>query len=161
MPLAMTADAVLRMRAKGVPYSEIAEQTGMDVRSVRRLVQDEVQRVRAELAEDVAEMFVLHNERLEALYRITRTHIDNMAVFDDRPIKVALLILERQSRLLGLDKDAKPGRGNTYDWLENATPTDLIAEAERRGIRIPEKFKLPAVMATGSLGGVAAVGSAS
>lgn len=143
------ADEILRLRAAGHTYSQIAQQTGVEERQAKRAVRDTVLAVRADLSDDVAEMFLLHHERLENLFRIVRERIENQPAFDDRPFKLAITILERQARLWALDRTGPAGNGKdkgTYDWLQNATPSDLIAEAERYGIKVPERFKLPAVL---------------
>lgn len=135
---------VISLRAAGVPAKEIADSLGLSVPRVYQYLAEATTAARERNVDLVEEMFLLHQERLERLFRLAQAHIDKCETFDDRAFRVAILILERQARLLGLDKTPeKPGgKSGGYDWLENSTKEELIAEAERRGLRVPEKFKL-------------------
>ena len=58
-------------------------------------------------------------------------------VFDDKLVRSAILIMDRQAKLHGLDKQKAP---TNPDWLENASQPELIRLAKERGIALPEKF---------------------
>lgn len=142
-------EKVMSLRMKGKTREEIAKELDLSVRSVDQAINTTITELRDAAPLIVEEMFSVHQLRLEALYQIVQKKIDEMLDFDERLFKVALSILERQSKLLGLDRDkvkTKTSRADRYhettDWLEDATPSELIHEAESYGITVPEKFKL-------------------
>jgi hypothetical protein len=129
---------VIRLRAEGKSTIQIGEKLGVPDRTVRNWLAEASAELRAENRAFAAEMFTIHQQRCEDLYARVRKKLKNQFSID--LVKVALLILDRQSRLLGLDR---AGRGNTpmsNDWLENATTQELIDRAKELGVPVPEKF---------------------
>lgn len=123
--------------ALGIPASVI--QAGLRAMSVLRS---------KEGLEQAEEFFQLHLDRLEKLWANVQDRINKLEAFDDRVFKLAIQILERQSRLLGLDRGTSgggrvnnPGKKKEADWLEEATPMELVTEIESYGLEVPARFK--------------------
>jgi hypothetical protein len=136
---------IVSLRASGKSATDIAEAIGCDVRTVYRSIKDEAEKVRAGTAELVSSMFMLHQERLERLWAKAQERIDALedtASSADfcHAVRAAIMILERQARLLGLDREKAGGRGAAADWLDTASEAELRVTAERYGLRIPEKL---------------------
>lgn len=142
-------EKVIALRQKGKTRAEIAKELDLTMTAVNAAIETTIVELRDGAPLLVEEMYHLHHERLEQLYAIVQKRIDAMVEFDSDVFKIALSILERQSKLHGLDKanakqKTKVGKtSRDSDWLDNATPSELIYEAESYGLTVPEKFKLP------------------
>jgi hypothetical protein len=139
---------VMERRARGESHESIAKDLGVQVRAVHRWIKEVVDEVRLRSVDYAEEMFVIHSNRLESLYQRVQKYIDEMVLFDEKMFRIAVLVLERQSKLLGLDKAGKPVGADAYEWLKNATPDQLIQHAKDMGLRVPEKFSVPVHMGT-------------
>lgn len=144
-------ERVIQMRNKGLTRAQIATACDLTLSQVNQAIETTILELRDGAPLLVEEMYHVHHERLEALFQLVQSKIDKMDpdVFDLDLFKAALSILERQAKLHGLDHDKKnqkktrvgaTDRGD--DWLDNATPAELIHEAESYGLNVPEKFKL-------------------
>lgn len=135
---------IIELRAQGKGVREIASLMNMSADGVTETIGRIAEWAREKLKGRTEELFLVHDHRLEALYRKVQARIDAMddQVFDDKVFRVALLILERQSRLYGLDKKGSGGNNvKKYSWIENASPTELIEKAEAAGLSVPPAWK--------------------
>lgn len=145
------ANQVIDRRARGESAEEIAHDLNVDVAVVYRTIRTVADQTRVSVLDKAAELFMVHERRLEQLYRVCQRKLDLMVdtgLFDANVIRCALLILERQSRLFDLDR-AKRGTagaaspGGRNDWIDKATDAELVRVArEQYGITIPERFVL-------------------
>ena len=132
---------ILRMRSGGLSMVEIAEQTGLSLATVMRRLKEIADDTRDRHVEIADEMFAVHQARLEALYRKINERIAQLEVFDDRVFRAAVMVLERQAKLLGLDREKRDtGRAGQNDWIESATADEVVRRAKELGINVPEKF---------------------
>lgn len=127
---------VIRLRSEGKSSYQIGELLGVPDRTVRNWLNEATTMVRATNREFINEMFAIHQHRLEALYQEVVKKLAEH--FSTDLVKTAILLLDRQSKLLGLDSQRT--RLNN-DWLEQATDDELIAEAKRLGVPIPQSFE--------------------
>jgi hypothetical protein len=131
---------VIRLRSEGKSSYEIGQTLGVPDRTVRNWLSEASQQVRAENRQFTSEMFTIHQHRCESLYAMVRKRLEDPISFTTDLVKVALAILDRQSRLLGLDRTKNAGRTNSNDWLENASTEELVQAARDAGIPVPESF---------------------
>lgn len=138
-------EAVLKMRHDGKVLREIATELGVSYTSVKSAVATYRVQMSAEMLEVADEYFQLHVDRLEGLWARVQKELTALPQFDEKVFKVAIQILERQAKLLGLDRGNRaagvPRTGGQKDWLAEATPSELIAEIESYGLQVPERFK--------------------
>lgn len=145
----MTTDQIekaLVYRREGKLYTEIGVLLGEPAVNVRRALAALRVATTNEALDVADEYFNLHIERLEALWATVSSTINALLGFDDRVFKVALAVLERQAKLLGLDRGSggrnpTPRPSRDKDWLSEATPSELIAEIESYGLEVPKRFK--------------------
>lgn len=137
---------VIRRRSAGQNVAEIAAEMGEPERTVYRWIAEATQAVRAENRSFVQEMFLISFHRLERLYEIIEKRLAKMAtddaLFSRDVFRAAIDVIDRQSKLLGLDRN-KVGSKGRDEFLDGASDADLVAEADRLGIRLPEKFRGP------------------
>lgn len=131
---------VVKLRSAGLTVREISEQMGAPQRTVYRWIAEAANAIRRENRSFTQEMFLAHVYRLERLYQIVQQRIDE-AGFSRDAVRAAIDILDRQSKLLDLDR-SKSYRGRN-DWMDDAKDEELIAEARRLGLHVPEKFDVP------------------
>jgi transposase-like protein len=142
----VVCDQIVEKRSRGVSVAEIAVELGMTTPTIHRFMAKAAERARDSVRQRVEEAFLLSDVRLENLYRVIQDRIDTMVadgVFDDKVIRAAVLVLERQSKLLDLDR-AKRGsagaasRAGMNEWVETASFEELYKVAtETYGITLP------------------------
>ena len=133
---------IIQHKRDGWTNREIAEAVGLGEDQVRRVIRQAVDAARADERQLVQERYHLHDERLEFLYAQVMKALHAAVVFDDKIIRAAIMILERQARLHGLDKTRTQASG-AFGWLETASPDELVRLAKERGIALPATFQLP------------------
>lgn len=139
------AERIFDLRMQGRGRTEIAQIVGLSAKMVDKHIRQQIEGLRLKNEELADEMYHIHQERLEELYALVRQEVDRAEVFDASMFKTMIQILERQSKLLGLDaapKDRGPKRKDE-NWFLDATPHELIAEVESYGLEVPARFKLP------------------
>ena len=136
---------IVKMRAQGIPSQRIADELNIDVQLVYKALREAAEEVRDGMLELVQQRIMEHDTRYEYMYRQVQEKIEQADGLDLKEfanlIRAAVAILERQARLLGLDKAVITGVRAEKDWLESATPKELIDIAKRFDLVIPEKFE--------------------
>lgn len=153
MPLRTTAEELLDdaektrevfdLRRDGLDAVEIAVRLGCGVQHVHRIMRTAVDRMRADEQTLIRERFFTHDARLEWLYKRLVEQINASPCFDEKLVRAAVTVLDRQARLLGLDRAKIQQVPESQAWLDKATPEELVRMAEERGLKLPEKFRLP------------------
>lgn len=129
---------VIRRRAAGMGVEQIAVEMGVERRTIYRWIAEAANAIRSENKSFTQEQFLINYHRLERLYELIEQKLVEVG-FQRDVFRAAIDILDRQSRMLGLDRGG-PSRGQ---WLETASNDDLVAEARRLGIKIPDNFQVP------------------
>lgn len=138
---ALVRSKVVELRTQGYRAPEIANHLGLDQTTVNRHIKAAVEEFHKDITDVIRERTQTHDDRCEDLYSRIHAEIRHDPEFDPDKYRLAIAILERQSKLLGLDKAKVPGDNkNRQDWLAEATPAELEAEALRMGIPVPQKF---------------------
>lgn len=146
------AERIVQLRAEGRPTSEIAktvlgEDTQATRRHVFRVIEKSVKAAYDKMTDRIREAFVINDTRLEMLYSRVHAHAMSLTHFDDRVFRVLLMILERQSKLLGLDKGGDQRGSRTGRFLEaDAKPTEICLAIERMGVKVPAHIKSDAAI---------------
>lgn len=129
---------VIRLKLLGTSSRAIAKSLDIPEANVRRLIRQAVETARASERDLILERFHIQDQRLEYLIGKIFAQIEAMIDFDERLIRSAILVCDRQAKLLGLDK-TKTSIG--ADWLASAGSDDLIRMARERGIPLPKRFE--------------------
>lgn len=145
------AALVLKMLARGETNVKIGEALGITTKQAAARVKEVVEQAREDSRAHVLKRFTQHDERCEYLYKVCLKRINKMNLkhqdgewdFDDKAIRAAVAVLDRQARLLGLDKSVNTGGQNFNAWLDNQSGADLERLARQYGIDLPEKFSTP------------------
>lgn len=139
----------------------MSQKYGISVRQVSRILRAGAEQVRADTAGIVAEQFHLQLARLERLYSIVEMEIQAyeeymIAVrearaagtnitpvkFDERPFRVAVLIMDRQAKLLGLDRGGiGPSDRSPTRWLDEAPIEEVVSYAKQLKMNLPTEFR--------------------
>ncbi len=131
---------IVEMKAQGHTHKEIAAELGIPVRTVADRLKDAAMDARRRVAEVAEERAAMQDARVEWLIqKVSEMIRTDGAVFDEKKWKVAIQLLERQAKLFGIDR-AKDAGDRAGDWLSSATEQTLRDEAEKLGLKIPEKF---------------------
>lgn len=142
--LALLEHQVLMLRMEGHEPREVALRLGVKYGDVLSIMARLTKNVREENAGLAEELFMLSNMRLERLWRWVQSHLDKMETFDDKLVRAAVQVLDRQARMNGLDKQTRPGGQPTDDWVDAATPAEMDAYLRRNGFSIPDHVQVPA-----------------
>mgnify|MGYP005823428719 FL=1 len=118
--LSKEAAKVLQLRIAGKTYARIAEETGISIHSCRKHLGNLMKS--ANLSLDLEELVYLELERLDHL--TSAVWLDAMSG-SDKAVSSVLRIMERRSKLMGLDAPVRhelsgPGGGaiNIANWAE-------------------------------------------
>lgn len=137
---------ILDMRAEGRPWPEIAVRLGVSERTCHRVISDAAEQSNARNQSLVDEMRLTHNERCEFLYRRVVEKLNEQfkeGVLDEKLLRAAVLVMDRQARLLGLDAVKIKGVSGRNDWVDELPLSKVISEAERFGIQVPKELRTP------------------
>lgn len=143
MESAKMVTAILDGIARGKMQSAMARELGVSIPTVARIVKELADEARRRNRERVEEAMMAQDVRLERLYRYCIDRIEKAEGFDRDAIRLAILVCERQAKLLGLDKVKAPGGPQGRDWMTDMPDSELIREAKRLNIKIPERFLAP------------------
>ncbi len=144
MPQRMEDVDILRMRAEGKDYGEIAETLGISRSSAHTAVQRAIEQARRDMAAIAQDRLALADVRLEwMIERVSRMIAadceSDPPLFDEKKYKVVIGLLERQAKTLGYDRVKDANRG-TDDWMATASPDKLREYAEELGLKVPTTF---------------------
>jgi hypothetical protein len=121
-------ERAVKLRRDGYTYREIAKEMKITLREAHRLVTRAFRAVQRHAKEATEQYVELQVERLEAMYRALAPRMEKATEGQSRAIEVALKVLERQAKLLGLDAPAKTETKITYHHLSDA---ELLDEARK------------------------------
>lgn len=134
-------DRVMDLRKKGFTYRMIQRELGISERAVVKYLQLGFKSLQEKSSAQTEELMLMQNARLEDMYRGLSGRIDKG---ESRAIEVGIKVLERQSRLFGLDAPAKQETLVTYQHLSDA---ELLDEAKKFQLDVhlhpPEQILLP------------------
>lgn len=124
--ITMNRQRAIELRRDGKSYRAIAEALGVNIRTAYDYVQAELIALREVTIRDTHSLRALELERCDDLYSKLRRRIDKGDPF---AIGVALKILERRSKLLGIDV---PDRLDVIGALTAVSPDQIakMSEAE-------------------------------
>lgn len=123
-------EVALDLRRRGYTFRQIAAEMKVTLRVAHRLVMDAFKQHAAQAAENSELLVRLQMERLEAMWRGLAPSAE---AGNSRSIEVALRLLERQAKLLGLDAPVKQEVKVSYAELSDE---ELLAEADRLKLRV-------------------------
>lgn len=155
--------AIVEDSIRGLRILALAEKYRLSGRQVSRILKDAALAARDRTQEIVAETFFKQVERLEKMFERVEMEMQayedymravraaqggNPGVnvipvkFDDRPFRVAVMIMDRQAKLLGMDRGAghDPRRGPA-DWLDGAPIEQVVDYAKQLKMKIPSEFE--------------------
>lgn len=147
---------ILRLRSVGYRPADIGDLLGVEYggpigrRMVEKILRDAAEEYRAENQATIARASLEQNERLEWLYSVCARWIEWTRVAEDgvllppdeKIIRAAVSILDRQARLLGLDVKTSMGPGASgQDWFASAPIQEVIKRGEQLGFIMPVKFE--------------------
>ena len=144
-------DRIVELRAKGMLPREIGPTVGMTENAVYQVLREAAEEVRDRMQERIEQRFMEHDARYEYMYRQVQDKLsaavspDGVALMTLSEyaglLRAAVAILERQAKLLGLDRNPGGAGGQRKgDWLDSATPKQLIDLAAKYGLDTPGKF---------------------
>ena len=132
---------VLETYALYPSVTRVERETGLGREYVATLIREAAEELRKRNAEHVDAAFMQQDAAICDLYARCIACILTSPVFPEKAILCALKLMERRSRLLGLDKDKGPTKsGGGFAWLDKASPGDLEALAKSYGIPVPVPF---------------------
>lgn len=135
---------LLELRGRGVPTEKAAAQLGITPRHAFRLLNEAAREMRAANAEHALRRFAEHDARCEWLYEQCVARIQQSVeegALDEKAVRAAVTVLERQAKLLGLDMKAGAAGSNTGEWAVDAPFEDVKKRAAELGLTLPESFK--------------------
>lgn len=119
---AQTEDIVARA-VKGQRAARIARELSLPAALVRQTIRNHALRIRSQYSDVMAQRFLRHDELLT---RLIEQWSRALAAAFDRDIATALIrAMERQSRLLGLERALEADK-----WLNEASDEQLLRELE-------------------------------
>lgn len=115
----------MELRREGKSYSKIGTELGCTAQRAHKIVTEELQKVRDKLTEETSEVKTLELQRLDDLFVVAHTEAEagNLPAIDR-----CLRIMERRSRLLGLDMPEKMEHIGTVVQDIPPTPEVLVAQ---------------------------------
>ena len=137
-PIKITAaerrDKILRRRADGATFRQIASEEGVSERRIRQIVKEGFDRLldsNNELARDLLTKSVKHlDDLLEAVW-------DQAMEGDVRAVTAALAVIDRRTRLLGLDAPTKSESRMQFAGLV-AAPAELEQRVQALGLTLEQ-----------------------
>jgi len=139
-------ERMLRLYAMGYGSTAIARELAVSHETVQKAIRKAAEEARERNAELVEERFLQQDQGLLRLYRHCMDRIETAAAageYDKEAVKGIIMVMDRQAKLLGMDKAKATGAKNLYGWLDTASETELNEAAERYGIALPKPFGAP------------------
>lgn len=141
-----TRYAVVDASARGERVAATCERLGIKPSTYYSILRDAAEKVRDSTRELCEIRFMQHDERLEYMYSQLQDRLDAFDPERDTVagyaalIRAAIAILERSAKMWGTDREKPQGGRGFADWLDDASPTELVRIAETYGIEIPKPF---------------------
>lgn len=132
-------EEILRLRTELCwSYRAIADEVGTSIDNVRYYIKKYVNETKAKHLDMLDERFVSQDDTINYLLSLVLERLK--LGYDRDSIKLAITLLERQSKLHGLDRNSK--EMNQETWMEKASNEELVKYAESMGLRLPTNFAL-------------------
>ena len=125
---------ILQKRIDGWTLRQLAKEYAVAPGIIHKIITREVDRAQKRATESAETLRSLHNERLESMYLALNPNIQKG---NPRSIEMGLKILERQSKLNGMDEPEK----KQIDVMVTMPDMELVREAKRLNLPIPEALK--------------------
>ena len=132
---------VLRKTAKTIADEITAAGYPIGWCEVQRIVRNEAIEVRRRNAALCDERYAEQDATLEYAIGKVIANLEKCDWLDDKLLRALCVLLDRQAKLHGIDRAKQGGGASKHDWLEGKSHAELMAEAERLGVRVPRPFK--------------------
>lgn len=120
---------IVALAVRGEGVGRIAKTLGVPVHTVRNVCKREAVTIRQQTTDRAAVRYLRHDEILTRL--IDRYYRDLCLVWDKDKAAALIKLMERQSKLLGLDV-AKTAALGSDEWLAERTDAELVQVLEQR-----------------------------
>lgn len=145
---------IIKRRASGQAVAQIASEMfpelvpGTGQQQVFRALKNAANDLRTRLHEFIEERFLLAVSRLDRIIKLLDRYLTDMESglpFDDKPLRILLMVMDREARLLALDRTPDKGGSGAgrMQWIDGAPPQDIVDEARRLKIPEVERFQVP------------------
>lgn len=122
---------VLELRRQGVTIRAIADQVGKSSTRVHQVLLAALQQIAKETEVEVRELRMLENDRLD---RALQAIWPGVEAGDLKAIDRLIRIIERRSRLFGLDSPSKPTPTNAEEDIGQSGLSNLLAAYRRKNV---------------------------
>lgn len=126
---------IMNLRRAGLTYVQIGQKLGFDESYARKVIREEFALL-AEAKKDVAEDLL--TAELDRLDQIMAGFYEKATSGDAKAAEIVLRIMERRSRLVGLDA---PTKTQSTINVNQKTDAELLEEARALGISIPVELE--------------------
>lgn len=127
---ARLADRCVQLRLEGKTFRQIAEETGLSPHMACKIVKAEFEADARHRAENIDDYKTIQRMRLERMYSAMLPQLD---MGNSRAIEVALKLMEREAKLMGLDA---PEKSQVAVVFKNLSDEDLVEEGRRAGLAL-------------------------
>lgn len=134
---------ILKDRAAGMTFAQIAAKNKISIRRARTIVAEEFARLTDERGEVAARLLETNVRRLDDLLEAVW---DDALEGDTKSVTAALAVIDRQSRLLGLDAPSRAEARVQFQGIVGEMDLDARAQAlgiSLEALRGPEPPALP------------------
>ncbi len=138
--LTLDEEVVRRRFSHRESWKTISTSLSITVAQCKEIAQTYIDECRAKNVDIIDTAFWEQKELIDLL--IQRCMVQLLRRFDHNILKCILLLLERQAKLMGLDKAGKPVNPVTSEWFGNMSNEELIEKARTMGLQIPQEFVL-------------------
>jgi hypothetical protein len=128
------AAEILQKRLDGWTIRQLAAHFEVTQGTIHKVLTKEYGRLERNTRETMDHLKMIHRERLEFMYKAL---VPLIAKGNPRSIDMACKILERQSKLEGLDAPEKKQVDITVEYSD----AELVQQAERLGLAVPEVLR--------------------
>lgn len=132
-------EVVRRRFTERQPYNRICRDLGITLTDARSIVRQAVQTRKAGCGEIIDAAFHEQNELLDLL--IAKCVAMLLRQFDGTVMRCLVLLLDRQAKLLGLDKSGKMVDPLTEGWFGKMTDEELVEKARLMGVSVDFEIK--------------------
>lgn len=134
-----TLREILDMYARGHAMYTIAYELDLDPETVTAAIRKATEQIKEKNREHIEQRFLQQDLVLQRIIQRVLEALEEK--INDRLLIGLVRLLDRQARLLGLDRTPSSGsQGAMYQWLNNASTDELIKVAESFGVKIPRKI---------------------
>lgn len=145
MDKALFEQRCLQAYARGQSVTEIARTEDVDRGTIYLVIKQAAESAREGNREYAEQAFVQQDLGLKLLIRRAHDAVEHAANdspprFDKDAVRVLILLYERQSKLLGIDRARAFGERDRNEWLQTASDQELLKRAKALGIRVPDSI---------------------